>query len=491
MKPNRRLFMTGIVAATATALAMGTLGAADNAGALDRSIVKAAPVVKGKKLLIKGGTIISMDPKVGDLTHGDILVEGTKIVKIGTSIDAPGAEIIDAKGRIVIPGFVDTHRHSWEGQLRRINPNSATLDEYSAATHFSFAQTYRPSDMYVGNMITALGAIDAGITTIIDNSHDSRTPEHAIAALDALDDSGIRAVFAYGAPIAGDWQRETWYDAIAAMKKERFSGQPGLLTLAMITLFDREQWAVARKLGLPVVTEVFGRDMADDVMAFQKEGLLGPDNIFNHAIDLTEEAWTAMKQAGVRVNITPRSDTQWGIASGVFGYQQALDHDMKPAFSIDNESAYSGDMFTEMRVALALQRSAAQFRKYQGDTNAPKPVTMRQLLETATINGAFVAHLDDRTGSLSEGKEADIVLINTNDISLYPSNNALGSVVNAGERSNVETVIIGGRIRKWEGKLVGVDMERLRAATETSQEYLFKATRYVPDMFSEKFELKD
>jgi cytosine/adenosine deaminase-related metal-dependent hydrolase len=198
-----------------------------------------------------------------------------------------------------------------------------------------------------------------------------------------------------------------------------------------------------------------------------------------------------MKQAGVRVNITPRSDTQWGIASGVFGYQQALDHDMKPAFSIDNESAYSGDMFTEMRVALALQRSAAQFRKYQGDTNAPKPVTMRQLLETATINGAFVAHLDDRTGSLSEGKEADIVLINTNDISLYPSNNALGSVVNAGERSNVETVIIGGRIRKWEGKLVGVDMERLRAATETSQEYLFKATRYVPDMFSEKFELKD
>lgn len=146
--------------------------------------------------LIRGATILSMDETVGNIEHGDILITDSTITAVGKNLDARGARIIDATNMIAIPGMVDSHRHAWEGQLRRINPNATCLDDYSNATHFSFARYYRPSDIYTGNLLTALGAIDAGITTIIDNSHNSRTAAHSDAAVEALLDSGIRAIHA-------------------------------------------------------------------------------------------------------------------------------------------------------------------------------------------------------------------------------------------------------------------------------------------------------
>ncbi|WP_244788313.1 amidohydrolase family protein [Cupriavidus pauculus] len=442
-------------------------------------------------LLIAGGTVLSMDPTVGDFVTADILVEGSKISAIDKRIHAPHAKRIDATGRIVIPGFVDTHRHAWEGQLRRVNPNSADLSNYIAGTHGSFATKYRPRDMYIGNLLTSLGALDAGITTIIDNSHNSRSLEHANAAVDALADAGIRAVHAPGAPLAGTWQKDSWYEDLAQLKATRFTNEDGLLTMAMMVSMDREQWAVGRGLGIPLVTEFFGKEMSEMLPALQRAGMLGADNIFNHCTDLTDDAWQILRAEGVKVNVCPRSDSHWGLASGMFGYQAALNHGMRPGFSVDNESAYSGDMFAEMRTALSLQRSAAQARKFGGDKNAPQPVTMRQLLSAATFDGAAVAHLGNRTGSLAAGKEADIVLINAQDINLYPSNNALGTVVTAAERSNVETVIVGGRIRKIGGKLVGVDFERLRRDTEESRRYLFDAVGFRSNPFADSFELSN
>src|SRR5262245_30107004 len=159
-------------------------------------------------VLLKGGTIISLDPQVGDLRAGDILIEGKTIAAIGPYLSARGAQVVDAANMILITGFVDCHRHSWEGQLRRINPNAPTLADYSNATHLSFATRYRPQDMYVGNLITALGCIGSGITCIIDNSHNARSGAHSDAAVEALMDSGIRAVHASGAPQAGEWDRQ-------------------------------------------------------------------------------------------------------------------------------------------------------------------------------------------------------------------------------------------------------------------------------------------
>src|ERR1700680_2174345 len=191
------------------------------------------PVLNARqRLLLKGGTIISMDPRIGDLAKGDVLIEGATISAVAPNINAAGAQVIDAGNMIIVPGLIDCHRHSWEGQLRRINPNAPTLADYSNATHLSFATHYRPQDMYVGGMITALGCIDAGITCVIDNSQNARSAGHSDAAIEALFNSGIRAVHASGAPQAGDWDHQ-WPQDLTRLQKTYFSNPDQLVTLRM------------------------------------------------------------------------------------------------------------------------------------------------------------------------------------------------------------------------------------------------------------------
>ena len=205
-------------------------------------------------ILLRGGTIVSMDPKVGDFARGDVLIDGKKIVSVGDQVKAPPqAQVIDATNTIIIPGFVDAHRHSWEGQLRRIIPDGA-IAEYMATTHNGFARYYRPHDIYAGNLITALGCIDAGITCVIDNSHNSRSAAHSDAAVQALIDSGIRGVHASGAPQTGDWDRQ-WPQDLERLQKQFFASTDQLVTLRMFAGMDRENWALARRLGIRITTE--------------------------------------------------------------------------------------------------------------------------------------------------------------------------------------------------------------------------------------------
>ena len=436
------------------------------------------------KMLIKGATIISMDGKVGNLSRGDILIARGIIAAIGQNLQADGAEVIDATQMIAIPGMVDTHRHSWEGQLRRINPNAATLEDYCNATHFSFAKYYRPRDIYVGNLLTALGCIDAGITTVIDNSHNSRTGAHADAAVEALLDAGIRAVHASGAPVSGEWDKAHWPGNLARLQAKYFTNPDSLVTLAMMAQLEPEQWAVARKLGIPIVTEFFGAGMAAELEGLHRQGLLGGDNIFNHCTCLPEAGWRILREAGVRVNVCPRSDAHYGIEDGMNAWQAAHQHGIRPGLSVDNETSYSGDMFMEMRVAFYLQRVMG---RRQGHRHAAAPTDAFRLLEAATIDGAAVAGLEQRIGSLRPGKQADLVLIRTGDLNVYPVNNAIGTVVHAAERSNIDTVIIGGRVRKRGGVVLGVDQAQLRAAIDESCGHLFSAAGYEPDPFAQSF----
>src|SRR5436190_5234568 len=208
-----------------------------------------------RRILLKGGTIVSMDPKIGDFVKGDLLIQGKKISAVGASLQASG-EVIDASNTIIIPGFVDCHRHSWEGVLRRIIPNGE-IGKYMSTTHQGFALHYRPQDMYIGNLITALGCIDAGITCIIDNSHNSRSAAHSDAAIQALFDSGIRAVHASGAPQNGDWDNQ-WPQDLARLQKQFFASDDQLVTLRMFSGLDRANFALARKLGLRITTESTG-----------------------------------------------------------------------------------------------------------------------------------------------------------------------------------------------------------------------------------------
>ena len=439
------------------------------------------------KILIRGATIISMDTNVGNVPKGDILIADGAIAAIGLHLEADGAEVIDAAEMIAIPGMVDTHRHSWEGQLRRINPNAATLEDYCNATHFSFAKYYRPRDIYVGNLLTALGCIDAGITTVIDNSHNSRTAAHSDAAVEALLDTGIRAVHASGPPVAGVWDEAHWPGNLARLQAKYFNDPDSLVTLAMMAQLEPDQWAVARGLGIPIVTEFFGGVMAVELERLHQQGLLGSDNIFNHCTCLPDSGWQILREAGVRVNVCPRSDAHYGIENGMYAWQAALHHGIRPGLSVDNETSYSGDMFMEMRVGFYLQRVMAHSQRVHGHHHAPAPTNAFRLLEAATIDGAACAGLEQRIGSLTPGKQADVVLIRTGDINIYPVNNAIGTVVHAAERSNIDTVIIGGRVRKRGGVVLGVDQATLRAAIDESCAHLFNAAGYRPDLFAESF----
>jgi len=432
-----------------------------------------------RRILLKGGTIISMDTNVGDLAQGDLLIEGKKIVSIGRDIGAADAQVIDARDTIIVPGFVDCHRHSWEAPLRRINPNSPTIADYSNATHLSFAKAYRPQDHYVANYLTAIGCIDAGITCVIDNSHNSRSADHSDAAVEGLMDSGVRAVHASGPPTSGDWAHQ-WPQDLERLQKKYFSSTDQLVTLRMFSGPIRENWAVARRLGLRITTEGAA---ALDPLAQDK--LVGPDNTFNHCGALPERTWQIFVETGANINVCPRSDAQYALGEGICALQHAWDHGIKPGFSIDNETSYGGDMFTEMRVAFYLQRAVAHNRRFSGDANPPQPLMIRDILYCATMGGARCAGLDDKIGSLAPGKEADLLVIRADEINLYPSNNAIGTVVQAAERSNIDTVIIGGRVRKYGGKVVGLDMNRLKSAVEESRSHLFTAAGYRPDMFAE------
>src|SRR2546425_46389 len=284
---------------TSMALAAGAAGQrpqnVEDAGTLERIWRQnAAP---NQSMLLKGGTIVSMDPKVGDFVKGDVLIQGKKIAAVASELKAPAqAQVIDASNTIVIPGFIDAHRHSWEGQLRRIIPNGA-INAYMATTHQGFARYYRPHDMYVGNLITALGCIDAGITCIIDNSHNSRSSAHSDAAIQALLDSGIRGVHASGAPQAGDWDKQ-WPQDLARIQKQFFASDDQLVTLRMFSALSRENFVLARRLGLRITTESNGRATAPLLEQFWNEKLLGSDITYNHCNGLPESAWQRIRESG-------------------------------------------------------------------------------------------------------------------------------------------------------------------------------------------------
>jgi len=487
MKEDMLITRRGALKVGATlAASAAAAGGPSNVDAAENPLrFEAQPTVDSNhRILLKGGTVISMDPKVGDLVQGDVLIEGKKIAAIAPTLDAAGAQVIDAHDTIILPGFVDCHRHSWEAPLRRINPNSPTLADYTNATHLSFAKAYRPQDHYAANYLTAIGCIDAGITCVIDNSHNSRSADHSDAAVEALIHSGVRAVHASGPPNAGEWAHQ-WPQDLERLQKKYFSSTDQLVTLRMFSGVSRDNWALARKLGLRITTEFQGPQAAALLDPLAQDKLVGSDNTFNHCGALPEKTWQIFVDTGANINVCPRSDAQYALGEGLCALQAAWNHGIKPGFSVDNETSYSTDMFMEMRVAFYLQRAIAQNRRFSGDPNPPKPLMVRDVLFCATIGGAHCAGLDDKIGSLAPGKEADLIVIRADDINLYPSNNAVGTVVQAAERSNIDTVIIGGRLRKYRGNVVDLDIRRMKAMVDESRSHLFAAVGYRPDVFAE------
>jgi 5-methylthioadenosine/S-adenosylhomocysteine deaminase len=439
----------------------------------------------GRQILLRGATVVTMDPKLTDLAAGDVLIKGTTIAAIGPdlrAVAAPDAVTVDLKGMILMPGLVDGHRHCWQNQLRHLICD-ADIDEYIAMTHGSTALHYRPEDMYIGDLVTLLGAIDSGVTCVLDFSHNSRSREHSDAVFQAYQDSGARAVHVSAPPNAGRWQEQFPAD-VPRLRDSYCRGTDPLTTVRMGIDLRRvrpvtELMSYARDNGFAITFDgVMGPPSSDEVGEIGRAGALGPDVTLVHCTDMSAEAWHHIAASGARVTLAPTSDEQLGLADGIPPVQQALDCGVRPSLSVDVEISLSSDMFTQMRCILATQRMHATQRRYRGDSGAPAFITNRDALDFATAQGAADVGLGDQIGTLTPGKQADIVAIRAEEINNLPLNNAIGTIVQGTDTRNVDTVFIGGKLRKWRGELIGADISRVRRLAYESRDYLAARTGF-------------
>ncbi len=426
------------------------------------------------RTLIRGGTVLSLDPQIGDLTRGDVLVEGDRIVAVGPALSNGEVEVIDATDMIVMPGFVDSHRHIWEGLLRNIGtdvPLEGRTSYISSVLH-KLAPAFRPEDAYVGNLVSALGAIDAGITTLLDWSHIQGSPAHTDAVIQALNDSGLRAVFAYGFPWWGKWEERqpSWFVRAAT---EHFSTKDQKLTLALaapgpeFTDFEvtRDHWKLARETDARITTHVgvgsYGQD--GKVQEFGEGGLLGPDTTYIHCTTLNDTEIQMIVDTGGTVSLA--SPVEMMMGHGMPPIQKFLDRGLRPSLSVDVETNVPGDMFNQMRSVLGLQRAIASA---QGKT----PVAAREVLEYATVEGARANGLDAKVGTLTPGKQADLIMLRTDRINVTPLNDPTTAVVTGMDTGNVDTVLIAGRVMKRHGRLLHVDWPAVRRMAAESRDYV-------------------
>ena len=433
------------------------------------------------RILFKGGTVLTLDPHIPDWAAGDVLVENGKIAAVGVNIPVEEANVVDAAGFIVMPGFIDAHHHMWLGAMRRLMPNVDDLFAYIDVVAERLGAHYRPLDMYLSTRLTAVASLDAGITTVVDACHSSRSPEHTDAALTALDASGIRALHMVGAAMdkgASSAHLPSDLERLAA--KWNVDGKR--VQVGLFGMFNLDWWRAARRLDMRILSEFIG-DLAKLGPQFAEPGVLGPHNIFNHCTRLPQETWALMADAGVNVTVNPRSDALFGFDDESFAYQQAVDHGLKPAIGIDLDTAFGSDMFGEMHALFGQQRSAMRYRRFRGEQDVPAPISVRATLEAATVNGARTLGLESQIGTLTPGKQADIIMVRTDGVAVFPVSNVVGTIVQAVERSDVDTVMVAGEFRKRNGRLLGVDVAGLRAEVDQSLKYLMTAGNYHMGLF--------
>lgn len=442
------------------------------------TIVSAAAISPVRPLLIKGAGVITMDPAVGDLQTADIHVRGGIIVEIGQNLEVADAEVIEAGNMIAMPGFVDAHRHVWEGVIRNSLPTE-DLNEYFVSVNWGLGRVFSPDDAYLGTLVGALGALDAGITTVVDWSHVQTTPEHTQAVIAALRESGMRAVFAYGPPGADD-QGHQWPQGVLKLKAEDFASDDQLVTLALAGMApDHVPYEVAkghvelaRQAGIVMTahTGLNGFGTAGQIERFGQEGLLGPDINLVHANTLSAAEWRIIADTGTTVTITASTEMQMG--QGVPPIQPALDVGVKPSLGIDVETSLPGEMWTQMRLVYSLQRMNAFEARFAG-RQPPATLVPNDMLHYATMAGATAARLDSKIGSLTKGKQADIILLRADLINVMPVNDMQGAVLLNMDVRNVDTVMVAGRIVKRDGKLLGVDMAQLGTRLYASRDKVY------------------
>jgi 5-methylthioadenosine/S-adenosylhomocysteine deaminase len=434
------------------------------------------PGAARNRVLIKGGHVVTIDKTLGDLAGGDVLVEGSTIAAVGRNIDAADAEIVDASGMIVLPGFIDSHRHTWQTALR----SYVAQANYFKVVLTDLGPHYRPEDVYIGNLLGAVGALNSGITTMLDWSHIMNSPAHADAAIKGLAESGIRGIFAHGvaqigrsAGATGQPNSQQHSDDIRRVQKEHFKSEDQLLTLALafggLEFSSLEETikdvTLARELGIRLTTHVGVIPNVRAVTKLKDAGLLGPDITYIHATSCSDDEIKMIADSGGTLSTSPLNERLPGLSAW-------LKHGLRPSLSLDNETRAPGDLFTQMRALLWHEWN------WQGGKPDRAKVTYRDILEFATIEGARTTGLERKVGSLVPGKRADIVMIDSNHVSMIPrTGDPAASVVLVAQPSQVSWVLVDGKVRKRNGRLVDVDVGRLQTLASASHDYLLQTAK--------------
>lgn len=444
------------------------------------------------RTLIKSGRIVTVDPAVPDLEKGDVLVDNGRIAAIGAHLTADNAEVIDAASMIVMPGLVNAHIHTWQTGLRGLAGDWAGIN-YFRAMHAGLATFFRPEDIYIANLVGALNQINSGTTTLVDWHHNNPTPAHSDAAVDGLLESGIRAVFLHGSPKPDPKPGQRPYSEIPMpraeverIRKGRLSSDDALVTMGLAILGPQmavdnvclTDFALAREFDLVASLHHSGPKMlAPEAYATAaREGLIGPKLNIVHGNALTNRDLDVLIGNGATFCVTTEVEMQMVYGEPLSG--RVREKGGWFGIGSDIESAYGADMFNVMRMTLQAERHMAgeRHRAKTGEVPFPISVTTRDALRWATIDGARMMHLDKRIGSLTPGKAADIVLLRATDLNMLAASNTTHAIVMYANPGNVDTVMIGGKVMKRDGKpltpnLAAKAAELLRSGERIQREF--------------------
>ena len=474
---SRRAALTGAAALGAATFVPG-ISSAQQAG-------RAATLPARRDILIRGANVLTMDDKIPDLAVGDVLIRNGAIAEVGQKLAAKGAQVIDGRGMICMPGIIDTHWHFWTSMFRPyVRADINELGYFPVSNRLG--QMMAPTDSYKSVRLGVAEAMSAGITTVHNWAHNIRSADHADAELSAMRDMGIRGRFAYG-PAQGmpDTQPMDFEGMSSTKSKWMLAGKTstdGLLSMGICSrnvgamsiggaargVLTIEQtktdWTNARKLGLPITLHTSG---PSPIKALEAAELLGPDVQLIHALLTTPEERAILKKRGVSYSLAPIGEARRPSSVGVIQLGELLADGVKVSLSTDHTTNYNCDPFQNMRVLFAL---------HQHRLNNKPPLSVKRLVQLATLDGAVDLGIADKTGSLTPGKQADVILVRTTDINMAPVGDPYEALVQLAQPSNVDTVIVDGRVMRQKGRFTGLDHGRIvKEARDAAAELRAKA----------------
>ncbi|GAA2674801.1 amidohydrolase family protein [Actinoplanes palleronii] len=430
-------------------------------------------------VIFRNGLVLTMDDAHTVLSGADVLVVGDRIAEVGVGLTAPDdAEEVDATGGILMPGMIDTHRHMWQTAMRGYGADW-TLSQYFVWYYLESGKLFRPEDVYAGNLLSAIEAIDAGVTTTVDWSHGLQTPQHADAAVDALEAVPGRFVLAYGNIQQGPWEWTT-SDGFRDFYRRRIAnGKLAGFQLAFDVTGDpafpeKAAFEVARELGVPVTTHagVWGATNDDGIRLMYENGFMTPGTVYVHAATLSSDSYHRIAATGGSVSVSTESEQSAG--QGYPPTWQLRKHGIPVSLSMDTSVWWSGDLFSAMRTTLSADRSREHLEAHgKQETVTNHHLRAEHVVDWATRGGAKALGMDSEVGALTPGRLADVVLLRNDDSPvMFPILNAYGHVAFQAQRGDVHTVLVGGRVVKRDGKLVDTDLATARAKVAATVDHL-------------------